>query len=276
MSRPEKLRINYLGLFLPFLFLEGLFLYFVVNFNSAQKEIWVENWGLVTAGASERYADAMSFLSVNERLSSLEDENAFLHSQLPNAKSDGRIARDSIVDDSLVQVYTFTAAQVINRSPFGPYNTFILDRGGIQGLDPDRGVLASRGLLGIITHVSQHYARGLSILHRDIRVSAAIRGRDFFGTLQWDGKDARYMDLLAIPKYVAVEAGDTVATTGYSQFFPTDVPIGTVHSVEAIEGGNNWAIRVALLNNPLNDRTGYVVNHLLKGEIDALQKQTAE
>jgi rod shape-determining protein MreC len=276
MSRPEKLRINYLGLILPFLLLEGLFLYFVVQFNSAQKEIFVENWGLVSAAANERYENIRSYLSVNERLSSLEDENAFLHSQLPNAKSDGRIARDSVVDDSLVQVYTFTAAQVINRSPFGPYNTFILDRGSIQGINVDRGVLASRGLLGIITHVSEHYARGLSILHRDIRISAAIRGRNFFGTLQWDGKDARYMDLLAIPRYVDVTPGDTVATTGYSQFFPTDVPIGTVYSVEPIKGGNNWSIRVELLNKPLDDRTGYVVNHLFKGEIDALEKLTSE
>jgi rod shape-determining protein MreC len=248
----------------------------VVHFNSAQKTIWIENWSLVTAGAAERYEDATAYLTITEQLSSLEDENAFLHSQLPNAKSDGRTERDTIRDDSLMQVYSFTAAHVINRSPFGPYNTFILDRGSNQGIDIDRGVLGTTGLLGIITHVSERYARGLSILHRDIRISAAIRRRDFFGTLQWDGKDARYMDLLAIPRYIPVVVGDTIATTGYSQFFPTDFPIGTVHSVEPITGGNDWKIRVALLSNPLHIRTGYVVNHLFKGEIDALEKTTSK
>jgi rod shape-determining protein MreC len=276
MSRPEKQRINFVGLFLPFLLLEGLFLYLVVNFNSAQKTIWVENKALVTGAAAERYRKITSYLTINEQLSSLQDENAFLHSQLDNARSDGRIVRDSIVDDSLMQVYTFTAAQVINRSPFGPYNTFVLDRGANQGIDVDRGVLAPTGLLGIITHVSEHYARGLSILNRDIRISAAIRERDFFGTLEWDGRDARFMDLQAIPRYVEAEVGDTIVTTGYSQFFPTGIPIGTIHSVEKITGGNNWRIQVRLLNNPLDVRTAYVVNHLFKGEIDALEKLATE
>lgn len=276
MSRPDKQHINYVGLILPFLLLEGLFLYFVVNFNSAQKTIWTENWSLVTGSAAERYRRATSYLTINEQLSSLRDENAFLHSQLDNAKSDGRIQRDSIVDDSLVQVYTFTAAQVINRSPYGPYNTFILDRGKNQGIEIDRGVLGPQGLMGIITHVSEHYARGLNILNRDIRISAAIRNRNFFGTLAWDGRDARYMDLQAVPRYVPIEVGDTVATTGYSQFFPTDVPIGTIHSFKQVEGGNNWRIRVELLNAPLDVRTAYVVNHLFKGEIDALEKQATE
>ena len=276
MSRPDKQQINYVGLILPFLLLEGLFLYFVVNFNSAQKTIWVENKALVTGAFAERYRRATSYLAINEQLSSMRDENAFLHSQLDNAKGDGRTQRDTIADDSLIQVYSFTAAQVINRSPFGPYNTFILDRGTNQGIDVDRGVLAPRGLLGIITHVSEHYARGLSILNRDVRISAAIRERNFFGTLEWDGRDARFMDLQAIPRYVPVEVGDTVATTGYSQFFPTDVPIGTVYSVEEITGGNNLRIRVALLNKPLDVRSAYVVNHLFKGEIDALEKLATE
>ena len=51
---------------------------------------------------------------------------------------------------------------------------------------------------------------------------------DYFGSLNWDGRNYRYAMLNEIPQHVPMNEGDTIETTGYSAIFPEGLMIGTI------------------------------------------------
>jgi rod shape-determining protein MreC len=82
------------------------------------------------------------------------------------------------------------------------------------------------------------------------------------------------MNLSDIPEYISVNLQDTVFTTGYSNVFPTGIPIGTISEIEVQPGTGNQLLRVRLINNPLRQDLAYIVQDLFKEELEDLN--TAE
>ena len=114
----------------------------------------------------------------------------------------------------------------------------------------------------------------MSVWHQDFLLSAGLRNKDPFGSLVWEGADSRYMQLTAIPEFAAVELGDTVETTGFSNVFPSGIPIGTVDNISIRPGDNNYDLRVRLFQNLYSVRHVYVVRDLKKEDLDRLQQST--
>ena len=51
-------------------------------------------------------------------------------------------------------------------------------------------------------------------------------GSSYFGTLSWNGRNARFANLDELPRHVEFEKGDTIVTSGYSAIFPSGVVVG--------------------------------------------------
>lgn len=261
------------GSFFTFFGLQIVCFWLIINFNSTQSEIASETWSLY-GGRLRSGKDVIdNYLDLDEENEVLLRENAQLKSRLPEAYYDARVNQDSIRDDELLQRFTYLATRVVNRTPYSPNNTFVIDRGENLGVTSGQGIVGETGLLGIIDVTSSRYARGISLLHLDARISAGLRN-NAFGTLRWDGKDARYMNLSDIPEYITVTPQDTVFTTGFSNVFPTGIPIGTIEEVELQPGTGNQLLRVKLINDPLRQNLAYVVQDLFKEELESLNKRT--
>ncbi|MEL7222198.1 MAG: rod shape-determining protein MreC, partial [Bacteroidota bacterium] len=163
------------GVFLVFALLEVCCLFLIIRHNSHQKEIAENSWFLYSGKAMEKAEGARNFLRLREQNEQLRAENAELLSRLPNAFYIESVAIDSFRNDSLRQRYTYTSAEVINKTPLSGNISYVLNRGSIHGVEPHLGVVSDGGVVGIVVAVSPRHCRVMSLMHRDMRLSAGLR-----------------------------------------------------------------------------------------------------
>lgn len=101
-----------------------------------------------------------------------------------------------------------------------PANLIYLDRGRLQAVGKQMGVINPNGIVGQVVHVTDNYAAVMSVLSKDFKISAKFKKNQFFGNLHWDGLNSTTAILEDIPKHVPVKVGDTIVTSGFSQLFP--------------------------------------------------------
>ena len=259
------------GSFFTFVLLQIVSLYCLVSFNDAQRAIALETWSVRFGSVKSVAENARSYLDLEEQNEAQLQEIARLRELLPEATYDTDRQIDSFSDDRYLQRYNYLTAHIVNRSPYRPNNTLIIDRGSKLGVRAGQGVVGTRGLVGIVDRVTGNHARVLSILHQDIRVSAGLATGDF-GTMRWGGHDSRYVTVTDLADYIEVEPGDTVFTTGYSNVFPTRMVIGFVESAEVQPGTGSQDVVVRLVNQPLVDADVFIVQDLFKEELGELNQ----
>ena len=267
----QILRIFYNnGSFFTFIGLQLLCLYLIINFNSTQADIAAETWTVRSGSVKGLVGGFQDYLDLREQNEVLRREIARLKGRLPEASYNTAAEVDSLADDTYLQRYNFLATNVVNRSPYQPNNTLVIDRGNDFNVQQGQGVVGDSGLIGIVDVPSSRHARVISILHRATRISAGLRN-NAFGTLLWDGLDPRRMTVTDIADYVAVNPGDTVFTTGFSNVFPTGQVIGLVETTAIQPGTGSQDLIVRRANDPLSNTNAYVVQDLFKEELSVLK-----
>ena len=132
-------------------------------------------------------------------------------------------------DQSEEKNYSFIPAKVINAS-VNKYRNFItLNKGALDGVKTEMGVINEDGVIGIVSSTSDHFSVVIPILNPSSRISAKINNKSQTGSLLWDGKKTNKAILEEIPLYIQIALGDTVVTSGYSSIFPEGITIGTVN-----------------------------------------------
>lgn len=260
------------GSFFTFCALQVLCFYLIINHNSAQSAIAAETWSIGTGRYQSVSTTVNDYFDLREQNEVQMRENARLRRLLPNALYDLRANVDSIIDGKYLQRYNFLPASIVNRSPYSPNNFLVINRGENLGISPGQGIIDDRGLVGIVDRSTELFARVISILHQDTRISAGLKDNTF-GTLRWDGQDPRHMTLTDIPDYTEIGQQDTVFTTGYSNVFPTGHAIGLVTGTEIQAGTGSMNLQVSLFNDPLRVSSVYVVQDLFKEELGILNAQ---
>ncbi len=148
--------------------------------------------------------------------------------------------------DAVTRHYDFVVARVINNSVAHMNNYITLDKGSADGIAPEMGVIDQNGIVGIVTVVNEHNAVAISVLNPKLRVSCKVKNSDCFGSLVWDGRNARYAILEEMPRHVEFTPGDTIVTSGYSAVFPEGIMVGTIHDYSRQKDDNFYAMQVAL------------------------------
>ena len=148
-------------------------------------------------------------------------------------QADERQRLDSYLSDGNTKgPYAFSAARVVSNRINLSRNYLVLDRGHADGVSRGMAVLSPAGaMVGYVVYVSKHYAVALSVLNTEFRASGKLaEGDAYFGSIVWDGGDSRRVKLSELSKYADIHVGDEVVSTGFSQYFPPDILIGTVES----------------------------------------------
>jgi rod shape-determining protein MreC len=110
-------------------------------------------------------------------------------------------------------------------------------------------VIGSQGIVGTVIDVSENYSRVMSLLHRNSKVSSMLKKSKIIGSVEWDGKDPKFITLRNIPKSTAVAKGDSVVTSSYSANFPSNLLIGTVEEISKDPVSNFFIIKVRTATN---------------------------
>ena len=124
-----------------------------------------------------------------------------------------------------------------------------MNKGRLDSIQPEMGVMDQNGVVGVVNTVSDHHARIISLLNPNFRLSCKLRGNDAFGSLVWDGKSPYEAILEELPKQVRFHKGDTIITSGYSAVFPEGIPVGTIIGSTRGEDDNFNTLRIKLLTD---------------------------
>lgn len=170
--------------------------------------------------------------------------------------------------DSVLQIaqYRYIPVNVVNNQIIGISNYITIDKGSQDGIQPDMGVVAVDGIVGVVTSVTPHFSRVISILNPNFRPNCKVKSNNYFGPLIWDGKDTRFTYLDELPKHVEFVVGDTVVTSGYSTIFPEGILVGTVVSLQKTKDDNYHSLKIKLFPDLANLKGVFVVSNRLKEE----------
>lgn len=267
--------IKYGHIFL-FIFLEFICFILIVRNNRSQEEIYLNSANLISGSIYERVDKVSSYFKLDIVADSLANENARLRKLLYNSEYQSVSNIDSLFNqDSLFQ-YSYVVGKVVNNSINLNNNKITINKGSNHGIKPRMGVVDQNGVVGIIKDVRKNYSVAVSLLHRQVKVSASIMPQGHFGSLAWKGNDPTLVQLEDIPKHATIAKGDSVVTSGYSSKFPEDILIGTIDSFWLEQGYNSYTIEVKL-NNDLSRLTYvYIINDDFKEEKEALEQATKD
>ena len=257
---------------LLFILLETFAGYLLVRNNNFQKASFVNSANSVAAGVLNFVSGIKDYIHLKYKNESLATENARLYSMLPDAFYGDTIGTVKLEKNvSRQQQYKYISAKVINNSTNKRNNYLTLNRGAVDGIKPEMGVISGNGLVGIVKDVSEHYCTVISLLHKDFHTSAKLSRSNYFGNLEWTGGDPTKANITDMPKHVKLAVGDTLLTSTYSAVFPEGVAIGTIYNFELKPGDNFYTITVNLSTDFQKIDYVYVVNNLLKEEQKKLE-----
>ena len=171
----------------------------------------------------------------------------------------------------VVNIYEYIPAQVVNNSINQVNNYIIIDKGKVNGLERDMGVISSDGIVGVVADVSQHYASVLSLLHSHSVVGVRFKNSQELGSLKWRTNNYRYGIVEDIPTHVVLHEGDTVLTSSYSNIYPEDLMVGTVEELRPASSGALNTAKIRFATDFATLRHVYVIRNLHKSELDSLK-----
>ncbi len=262
---------------LLFLFLESVCMVLIVRYNDSQSRIFASSASAISGTILQVHGQITGFIGLRKQIMAMQQRIAELENQNPNAfyLDETRTDTSNIRTDSarLIPMYTFTPAEIINNNISGKNNMITINRGTKHGVKPPMGVISENGLIGIVRHSTPHFSSVMSVLNSNSRLSASVKGKGYFGSLIWKGRDPRYLYLIDVPKHDIVHIGDTIETSGFSRIFPRGIPIGTIVKFWTEPGESNQQIKIRLMTDFSTVRQVYVVKNLFEEELEALQQQ---
>ena len=168
-------------------------------------------------------------------------------------------------------------AKVVSNTLDKADNLMTIDRGRVDGVERDMGVACGNGVVGVVYLVSDHYAAVIPVLNvTSSRISCAIRGRGYFGYLQWYGGDASVAYVEDIPRHARFKRGDWVETSGYSAIFPPGVLVGKIENIYNSADGLSYRLKVRLTTDFGCLRDVVVISDKSIGERLRLQEQVKD
>lgn len=236
-----------------FLLLEVLSLVLVYRNNAYQRNIIFSSANVVTGHIASVSGYVTSYLNLRdinkellERNGELEMALLELQDQLDMMVADTATFAGFAPDSTERFPYSFVTAEVVNNSVTHLSNYITINKGRKEGVAPDMGVVSERGVVGIVSTVSDNFAVVIPLLNPKFRLSCKVLGSSYFGSLSWNGRNAQYANLDELPRHVEFQKGDTIVTSGYSAVFPSGIIVGTVAAFEKQHDDNFFSLEVKL------------------------------
>lgn len=217
---------------LIFILLEVAALILVITTQPYQRSLVLASSSRVVAGLNERGDRWHDYFHLAEQNRVLVAQNAELYTELSNIRQTD---------------FTYQGAKVIDLTTNNEHNHFTINRGSEDGICVEMGVRNADGVVGVVSEVGKHYAVCVPLIHTQYSLSCRLKKNRYVGFTEWKGLNYRFVQLNDVGRHIEVQEGDTVVTSGLTQSFEEDVPVGIVDKVKIGEGENYQTIRVRLM-----------------------------
>lgn len=262
-----------------FIVLEIISFVLLFSYNNFQGSVYLSTANKVTARLLNGKDKATIYFGLVEKNRILAEQNAQLQQrviELEMLNTQHRL--DSLSEAKAIEHihqsgYRITPVQIIDKSINKTDNYFTIDRGTIDGIAPDMGVMGVDGIVGIVYMCTEHYSLVMPLLNSNSSISCKVFGNNDFGYLKWQGGDSRYAMLHDLPRYSNVELGDTIVTSGNSSFFPEGVMVGRVEETYTSADGLYMTLKVKLSTSFSKLEHAFVVSKMDADELAALRQK---
>ena len=259
---------------LLFLLLEAVSLLFLFSYNGYQKSVYFTTANDVVGATYNVISSITSYAHLQEENQALEASNERLRKQVIEMRQRMETAQlDSTKRPaSLPQAYNVVNAQVVNMTLHKANNLITINKGEADGIRPEMGVICSQGVVGIVYMTSQHYSIVMPLLNINSKISCRLRDSEYFGSLMWKRGTVNIAYATNIPRHAKVKIGDIVETNGFSDIFPSGLPIGKVQRTEDSDDGMSYLLRIRLFANFATLRNVSVITNYHSSERRLLEE----
>ncbi len=263
---------------LLFILLEGASLLLLFRFNRYQGSVWFTSANVVSGQLLEWETEARAYVGLRERNRELARRNVVLEQRI--ALLQDSLSRLSHVPTAperrqadLLDGFGLLEAEVVGASVMRRDNYLTINKGELDGVRPEMGVVCGTGVVGIVYLTSPHYSIVIPLLNSKSNISCRLRGTGYFGYLSWEGNHPLLASLGDVPRHAKVKEGMVVETSGFSAVFPAGLFVGRVHRVENSDDGLSYRLEVNLGTDFGRLRDVYVLRSAHRVEVDSLQQR---
>ncbi len=232
-----------------FIILETIAFVMLINRNEFQHTVFARGALEVSSKCNDVNASIEEYFSLQKQNNILAEENANLNAEVERLKNMMDSAKcDSVVSSWQYNNVNFIPAKIVYKSLMMTNNHIIINKGKINGVKSDMGVVADNKVVGMVSSVSEHYAVVLPLINTGMQISAKFKRGEQLGRITWDGNLSNRVILDEIPSHVKAHTGDSIVTSGHSETFPENVLIGTVSKTKTqrIDGFNHVFVNLAI------------------------------
>ena len=246
---------------LLFVLLEIVSFILLFRFNNYQGSVFFTSANRVAGSVYEVASEITSYFGLHKVNRDLVRRNVELELQveslskaLKNYTRDTTDVEKQMYTDVLAD-YSIYPAEVVNNSVTHVDNYITINKGSVDSIRTEMGVVSGNGVVGIVYQTSAHYAIILPVLNSKSSISCKIQRTDYFGSLKWNGGSSLYAWLKDIPRHSEFSLGDTVVTSGHSAVFPEGIPVGVVDDMADSHDGLSYVLKIKLFTDfaRLND-----------------------
>ncbi len=161
---------------------------------------------------------------------------------------------EELLDFQRQSKMTILPARVINMSA-SPYlsSSLSIDVGQESGVEENDPVITPKGIIGKTTIVGNNASIVQMINDVNFRLSVRIKPSGSTGIMRWLDGDL-YL-IKEVQKNANVNIGDKVVTSGFSDIFPDDLPVGEVVNITDERGRFQKSVVVQI-----NENIGSIIN----------------
>ncbi|OAD92072.1 rod shape-determining protein MreC [Aequorivita soesokkakensis] len=257
--------------FLLFAVLFTISVALTVQTHNYHNDKFISSANFVTGGVYTFRNNITDYFNLGKENQQLLEENLLLRKKLDQFKE--AVVFEKLDSTFLPNKYKYFTARVINNNYSKTKNQLTLDKGEKDSIKIDLGVISSKGIVGIVSDVSENYSTVQSILNTKSRINAKHKNSGHFGSLKWDTKDPNVAQLVDIPRLAELEKGDTIVTGGRSTIFPEGLLIGTVNDFHLDKDDNYYYVNVQLFNDMTALENVYLIENKEATEILELEKR---
>ena len=272
--------IQYSVVFL-FLFLEVISVTLIAKNQDYQKSVFLSSSNSVASTMFEWSNSVVEFFKLRTANDNLSEENTALKNQLVKLQNQLVSLKKETPDSVHFRIppemeYQFIAAKVIKCTTNKTLNYITLNKGALDGIKPDMGVVSDEGVVGIVKTVSTKFSVVIPIINPKIEISCKFKRSNYSGGLLWNGEDSRYANLNDIARHVELALGDTLITSGLTSTFPEGIPVGNIEDFKIKTSDAYYKIKVKLAVDFRTLSHVKVINYLNYQEQKDLEKKSEE
>lgn len=264
-----------------FILLEIISFALIYQNNAYQRNIISSLFSVVTGRIASVSGSVTSYMNLretnrelSERNGQLEMELLRIQEQLEVLQADTTVFRGFAPDSTEISFpYDFVMAKVIYNSVSYISNFITINKGKKDGISPDMGIVSDKGVVGIVSSVSDNMAVVIPVLNPKFKLSCKVKGNSYFGSMTWNGRSIQYATLEQLPRHVEVSLGDTIVTSGFSTIFPPGIIVGTIHSFEKEKDDNFFSLEVKLATDFTSLSNVRVLRNYRQKEQNSLEQE---